>query len=193
MSSSPESSPSHSPNPPPKLTTTAGIDFSQIQTLLTQHQQSNASLVLPPNHPTFHRILDLLTVQGIENLASRRWNSMVQRVEIHENDEDTQKWLELQRGPYLKYESKHKLLDEGDDDESDDENKDVLPNPIDEERYERLRNTGVAMNKWEKRLMELKRYYEERGNCDVPIDYPKVSGVILITFLIASILICYKS
>jgi hypothetical protein len=42
-------------------------------------------------------------------------------------------------------------------------------------RYARLKNAGVAMNKWEKRLLELRQFYAEKGHCNVPIDYPEVS------------------
>jgi hypothetical protein len=63
---------------------------------------------------------------------------------------------------------------EDDDNEQDDESLNRLPNHLTPERFDRLRYVGVAMNKWEMRLMELKRYYEERGNCEVPIQYPGV-------------------
>jgi hypothetical protein len=166
--------------------TAAGVDFSEVYSLLTKHQQSSNSLVLPLNDPAFNRILDLLTVQGIERLANKRWEHMARKIQsstptinaTNEQSEDDEKeeeaeeseetkWLALQRASYKKYEV------EGDNDERDDESN-RLPNHLTPERFDRLRNVGVAMNKWEMRLMELKRYYEERGDCEVPIQYPGV-------------------
>jgi hypothetical protein len=187
--------------PPPsvKSTAAAGVDFSEVYSLLTKHQQSSNSLVLPLNDPTFNHILDLLTVQGIEKLADRRWEQMAGKIQnahtasssapaIHRTDEQKEdntaevseelKWLELQRASYQKYEELHKLdsktVDE-DDFVQEDDSSNMPPNHLTAERYDRLRNVGVAMNKWELRLLELKRYYEERGDCDVPIQHPGVS------------------
>lgn len=187
--------------PPPsvKSTAAAGVDFSEVYSLLTKHQQSSNSLVLPLNDPTFNHILDLLTVQGIEKLADRRWEQMAGKIQnahtasssapaIHRTDEQKEdntaevseelKWLELQRASYQKYEELHKLdlktVDE-DDLVQEDDSSNMPPNHLTAERYDRLRNVGVAMNKWELRLLELKRYYEERGDCDVPIQHPGVS------------------
>ena len=42
------------------------------------------------------------------------------------------------------------------------------------ERYLKLKNVGLTVNKWEKRLMELRRHKMETGHCDVAIDYPGV-------------------
>lgn len=45
------------------------------------------------------------------------------------------------------------------------------------ERYEKLKNIGITINRWEKRLVELKSYRAEFGHCDVPIDHPSGLGI----------------
>ena len=167
-------------SPSAQPTNAAGVDFRQVYTLLTQYQQSNSSLVIPLNNSILNSIIDILTMQGIESLASKRWNEMVARLhsvkaEENEADDEVKNWLKSQRGLYLNYEEEHVLdtnVEEGVDTEEATES---LPNPITAERFNKLRNAGVAMNKWEARLMELRRYYEENGDCDVPINYPDVS------------------
>ena len=157
-----------------------GVDFTQVYTLLTQHQQSNGSLIVPPNHPVLNKILDVLTAQGFEKLADERWNDMTNKVHNTPNvkeggDEESKEWLQLQRDPYIKYEEMHKLDFNSDDNNEENGKSNNLPNPLSKERFDKLRNAGVAMNKWEQRLNELRQYYEEKGDCDVPVNHPGVS------------------
>eukprot|EP00956_Cyclotella_meneghiniana_P045586 scaffold375581_cov96-Cyclotella_meneghiniana.AAC.1 len=48
---------------------------------------------------------------------------------------------------------------------------------ISKERYLRLKELGLMVNKWEKRLLELQQYKMEMGHVDVPIDHPGGLGV----------------
>ena len=90
-------------------------------------------------------------------------------------DEESKEWLQLQRDPYIKYEEMHKLDFNSDDNNEENGKSNNLPNPLSKERFDKLRNAGVAMNKWEQRLNELRQYYEEKGDCDVPVNHPGVS------------------
>lgn len=172
--------------------TSAGVDFSEVYSLLTKHQQSSNSLLVPIDDPTLNQILDVLTVQGIEKLARRRWEDMASRFggesvvnktsekdtpDEEEGPSEEEKWLSLQQTPYKKYEELHKLEVEGMDDDDFQESSKTTPNHLTPERVGILRKAGVAMNKWEIRLRELKRYHKERGNCEVPIEYPGVSSM----------------
>lgn len=181
-----------SPAAPSKNPAAAGIDFTEVYSLLTKHQQSSNSLFVPLNDPTLNQILDLLTVQGIEKLACKRWDDMTSRIgsatfkgsddkEEKEEPTEQEKWISLQRTPYKKYEELHKLESEAADDDDLQESSNCVPNHLTPERFGKLRNAGVAMNKWEMRLMELKKYHEERGNCDVPIEYPGVRFLCLLS------------
>mmetsp|Transcript_11323 Transcript_11323/g.24134 ORF Transcript_11323/g.24134 Transcript_11323/m.24134 type:complete len:158 (+) Transcript_11323:574-1047(+) len=49
--------------------------------------------------------------------------------------------------------------------------------PLTPERFEKLRDVGLTINKWEKRLEELRAYKLAHGHCDVPIDHPGLLGV----------------
>ena len=75
----------------------------------------------------------------------------------------------LQRECYRNYERQHPQPQE---EQRNDEQR--LPN-VTTERYFKLKNVGLTVNRWERRWMELKRHKLERGHCDVPIDYPGVS------------------
>jgi len=46
------------------------------------------------------------------------------------------------------------------------------PSPLTGERYEQLRELGLTVNPWEGRLVELRAYRAQHGDCDVPIAYP---------------------
>lgn len=94
-------------------------------------------------------------------------------------DEESKEWLQLQRDPYIKYEEMHKLDFDSDNGEKEND-KSNLPNPLSKERFDKLRNAGVAMNKWEQRLDELKEYYEQKGDCEVPINHPGVSTTVVL-------------
>ena len=54
---------------------------------------------------------------------------------------------------------------------------------ISKERYLRLKELGLMVNKWEKRLLELQQYKMEMGHVDVPIDHPGVSRSICDCFM----------
>ena len=98
---------------------------------------------------------------------------MAERVHMSEADEESKQWLHLQRAPYINYEEGQNTIQN--------EDKDIegkLPNHVTPERFERLKNLGVAMNKWEQRLLELKEYYGTNGHCDVPVDHAGVSAVL---------------
>lgn len=178
----------------------SAIDFEEVFTLLSRHQQEHKSLTVPLNNPTLHRIIDILTANGIETLAQLRWEEMIQQVESDvavsnatpdkrgDVSPEGSEWLQLQRGPYRLYQEE--IHEENQDAESSTE-KDPektlcmvkKPNPLNAARYNRLRNlrnAGVVMNKWEERLLELKQFHSEKGHCDVPLDYPGVSKIIFL-------------
>eukprot|EP00804_Cyclotella_cryptica_P012218 CCRYP_018213-RA/>CCRYP_018213-RA protein AED:0.35 eAED:0.35 QI:114/1/1/1/1/1/4/805/343 len=177
----------------------SAIDFEEIYTLLSQHQRQHHSLTLPLDNPTLHRIIDILTANGIEALAQHRWEEMIQHVEkdvavsaaTPEKGEDGispegNDWLQLQRGPYRLYqEQTHEEKQETESSSKEEEPEKPIvwekkPNPLNAVRYNRLRNlrnAGVVMNKWEERLLELKQFQSEKGHCDVPMDYPGGLGI----------------
>jgi hypothetical protein len=58
------------------------IAFDEIYAILTNHLQSNPATALsfPPNHPTLLKIIDVLSLNGIERLIDERWECMLARV-----------------------------------------------------------------------------------------------------------------
>jgi hypothetical protein len=178
----------------------SAIDFEELFTLLSRHQQQHNSLTVPLNNPTLHRIIDILTANGIEALAQHRWEEMIQQVEsdvavstaTQEKGGDISpegnEWLRLQRGPYRLYQEEiHEENQDAEPSTEKDTEKPLdwtkKPNPLNDARYNRLRNlrnAGVVMNKWEERLLELKQFHSEKGHCDVPLDYPGVSRLIFL-------------
>lgn len=148
----------------------AGFDFTEIHSLLSKYQQTSNSLVVPLDNSTFTRILDILTVQGIEKLADKRWNTMAEKMRMSEGDEESKQWMQLQRAPYMNYEEGQNTAQNEEEDTGG-----KLPNHLTQKRFDRLKNMGVAMNKWEQRLLELREYYGTHGNCDVPVNHHGVS------------------
>ncbi|KAL7485424.1 hypothetical protein ACHAW6_011015 [Cyclotella cf. meneghiniana] len=175
----------------------SAIDFEEVFTLLSRHQQEHKSLTVPLNNPMLHRIIDILTANGIETLAQLRWEEMIRQVESDvavsnatpdkrgDVSPEGSEWLQLQRGPYRLYqEETHEENQDAESSTEKDPEKTLgwakKPNPLNAARYNRLRNlrnAGVVMNKWEERLLELKQFHSEKGHCDVPLDYPGGLGI----------------
>ena len=53
------------------------------------------------------------------------------------------------------------------------------PNPLTPSRFEQLRSLGLTVNRWEKRLEELRAYKAEHDHCDVPLEYPQLGFWVL--------------
>jgi hypothetical protein len=155
------------PLTPPEPT----IPFTEIYSLLTTHLHSTGSLNLPPSHPTALQIMDHLTSLCLDRSMAERWDENFHKLRNHksthgncvvENDEDLKEWTALQTECYRNYETSS-TVHEGE----------RMVN-LSRERYLKLKNVGLTVNKWERRLMELRQHKLEMGHCDVPIDYPGV-------------------
>jgi len=114
------------------------------------------------------RIIDSITNTGLESLVTKRWEDQLLALSTYKkrfgtcdvplNHSTLGTWADEQRNQYRAYEQK-------------------LPNTLTVERYEKLKNIGITINRWEKRLVELKAYRLEHGHCDVPIDHPSGLGI----------------
>lgn len=173
-------------NPPPFPAAEPTLPFTEIYSLLTSFHQSNGSLNLPLTHPTTQKIMDLLSSLGTEELMSDRWETNFNRLRTYKSKqgncaieivtestedseiEDLKEWTVLQRECYRNYEAlggATSLLEQRGE---------RVPG-LSVERYLKLKNVGLTVNKWEKRLLELRQFKLERGHCDVPVDHPGVS------------------
>ena len=114
------------------------------------------------------RIIDSITDTTLESLATKRWEDQLLALTSYKqrygtcdvplNHPTLGTWAAEQRNQYRAYEQQ-------------------LPTPLTAERYEKLKNIGITINRWEKRLVELKAYRAEHGHCDVPIDHPSGLGI----------------
>jgi hypothetical protein len=175
------------------------INFDVIMTELQSWQsENNGSLAIPSSHPvslylmslknriscatlvltnlsshhnikqTLMRIIDSITNTGLESLATKRWEDQLLALTSYKqrygtcdvplNHPTLGTWAAEQRNQYRAYEKQ-------------------LPTTLTVERYEKLKNIGITINRWEKRLVELKAYRLEHGHCDVPIDHPSGLGI----------------
>lgn len=120
------------------------------------------------------RILDSLTNTGLEKLAAKRWEDQLLALTSYKNRYGTcdvalnhpiEPWTTEQRNQYRQYEQQGLLLPNNNN------------NPLTTERYDKLKNIGITINRWERRLTELKAYKIEHGHCDVPLDHPSGLGI----------------
>lgn len=168
------------------------LPFSEIYNLLTDFHQTNGSLSLPLSHPTTLRIIDILTSLQFEELASHRWECQFDALKEYkqnhgncavetltgnssqEYDGTFREWVALQRECYKAYEEQSANLSASWVTEQQRQDKPHTKS-LTTDRYLKLKNVGLTVNKWEKRLLELRQYKGEMGHCDVPIDHPGVS------------------
>jgi hypothetical protein len=177
-------------NPPPFPAAEPTLPFTEIYALLTSFHQSTGSLNIPITHPTTQKIMDLLSSLGMEEIMSDRWETNFKRLRTYKSKqgncavetvaestgnasqdseiEDLKEWTVLQRECYRNYEALGGA--------SLEQRGERVPS-LSMERYLKLKNVGLTVNKWEKRLVELRKFKLERGHCDVPIDHPGVSLV----------------
>eukprot|EP00984_Skeletonema_dohrnii_P009670 scaffold3705_cov107-Skeletonema_dohrnii-CCMP3373.AAC.1 len=145
------------------------INFECIMAELQSWQsENNGSLAIPSSHPALMRIIDSITDTTLESLANKRWEDQLLALTSYKqrygtcdvplNHPTLGTWAAEQRNQYRAYEQQ-------------------LPTPLTAERYEKLKNIGITINRWEKRLVELKAYRAEHGHCDVPIDHPSGLGI----------------
>jgi len=53
------------------------------------------------------------------------------------------------------------------------------PSPFSASRFQQLQSLGLTINRWEKRLEELRLFKERHGHCDVPLDHPHLGVWVL--------------
>eukprot|EP00804_Cyclotella_cryptica_P001451 CCRYP_003693-RB/>CCRYP_003693-RB protein AED:0.07 eAED:0.07 QI:443/1/1/1/1/1/5/555/509 len=170
------------------------LSFSEIYNLLTAFHQATGSLTLPLSHPTTLRIIDILTALQFEELANHRWecqfaalkeykqrhgNCVVETLtgnSTHDYDETFTEWVALQRECYRAYEEQSASHAASWPTEQQGLEK-LHGKSLTNDRYLKLKNVGLTVNKWEKRLLELRQYQAEVGHCDVPIDHPGGLGI----------------
>mmetsp|Transcript_14493 Transcript_14493/g.23723 ORF Transcript_14493/g.23723 Transcript_14493/m.23723 type:complete len:497 (-) Transcript_14493:67-1557(-) len=144
------------------------INLEGIMAELQNWQSENNSLAIPSSHPTLMRIVDSITNTSLESLTNKRWEDQLLALKSYKqrygtcavplNHPTLGSWTAEQLSQYRAYERQE-------------------PTPLTSERYEKLKNIGITINRWEKRLVELKAFRAEHGHCDVPIDHPSGLGV----------------
>eukprot|EP00574_Skeletonema_japonicum_P006645 CAMPEP_0201713680 /NCGR_PEP_ID=MMETSP0593-20130828/430_1 /ASSEMBLY_ACC=CAM_ASM_000672 /TAXON_ID=267983 /ORGANISM="Skeletonema japonicum, Strain CCMP2506" /LENGTH=508 /DNA_ID=CAMNT_0048202857 /DNA_START=84 /DNA_END=1610 /DNA_ORIENTATION=- len=153
----------------PSSDNTGLVNLEGIMTeLLSWQSENNGSLAIPSSHPTLVRIMDSITNTTLEALTAKRWEDQLLALTAYKqrygtcavppNHPTLGAWTAEQRNQYRAYEQH-------------------LPNCLTQERYEKLKNVGITVNRWEKRLVELKAFRAEHGHCDVPIDHPSGLGI----------------
>lgn len=199
-------------NPPaipplaPTENTEATLPFSEIYNLLTHHHQTTGSLNLPPSHPTTLRIIDILSSLQFEKLMDERWESQFGKLKAYKSTHGNcavetmsqqeggtanfSQWIGLQRDCYRGYEegqsASHSLGDQASKDplgirpiEKTGEKRPCLST----ERYLKLKNVGLTVNKWEKRLVELRQFKADVGHCECAVQYILWFGLTICTRL----------
>lgn len=155
-----------------QLNPTLLINFDSLISELHTYQQQYGNYTIASNHPAQANITDILTSYGIENIVHQRWENQLQSLRSYKlqnghcnvpvSHPTLGQWVANQREYYKLYE----------------DNKPT--SPLTKERYEKLKTINLSgVNRWEKRLVELKAYKAEHGHCDVPIDYPKLGVWVL--------------
>ena len=173
-------------NPPsiPLTPTEPTLPFDQIYNLLTSYHQTHNSLNLPLAHPITQSILTALSSLGIQELLQEQWETNYQQLKQYKSaygnctvtvtnttSPNLEEWTAIQKECCKNYELK---LQQQQQQYATDMEEKMLP-MISKERYLRLKELGLMVNKWEKRLLELQQYKMEMGHVDVPIDHPGVS------------------
>ena len=170
-------------NPPfvPPTSSEPTLPFSRIFHLLASYYQTHNSLDLPLMHPTTQSILSILSSLGIQELLQEQWETNYQQLKQYKFNygnctvtvtstasQNLEQWTTMQKECCKNYELKLQqqqyatIMEEK-----------MLP-MISKERYLKLKELGLMVNKWEKRLLELQQYKMDMGHVDVPIDH---SGV----------------
>lgn len=157
------------------------INFESIlKELHTWHSQNSGNLNIPTNHPIFHQITDVLTNSSMDRHMEQRYNDQLEALKLYKaqhgncnvplNHPTLGKWVRDQREYYKQYEQNELFPNNNDHP--------TRPhNPLTKEKYEALRDIGIASNLWEKRLVELRQYKATHGHTDVPLDHPGLLGV----------------
>ena len=120
--------------------------------------------------------MDSITSTRLELLTAKRWDDQLVALTSYKHRYGTCEvppthplgaWATEQRNHYRNYDEQQQVGESN------------LPssNPLTPERYEKLKNIGITINRWEQRLSELKAYRLETGHCDVPIDHPSGLGI----------------